>query len=375
MATPDRSLENKNGRGTAEPTPVNTAVAAISLMNVHTWSDHALSVTNSVAGVVALIAAAVLLVSLGFLYFSGSALSSRVATSPVAIPEPRIAKTVDAGDRRNGGVGSTEFESLAAPSPALQRPTERANGEKAAAEDDRKVARLTQELTEARLAAEARRADLDKLQRDLAEAQKSDKAKTERVTRLESDFETVKRSEQEKTSRVAQLEDQLGQVQKSEAGRDSRLAQLEKDLEVARKPSAQKVPPPAEGPDSVPETARNVTPAQREQFLHAVQGRATGKVIVSAFFENKETHDFGRTVIGLLRAAGFEVVEQAPVNFFTTSRPSSGVRIGCEDMSHPPAHFVTIRKGFEAMGIEIPDASIVNAQEPNVVEIQITPKE
>ena len=364
MAMPDPALENKNGGARAEPIPVNTAVTAFSIMNVHTWSDQALSLTNSVAGVVALIAAAVLLISLGFLYFSGSALSSRVAAPAVAIPEPRIARTVDAGDRRNGGFGSTE-----------SLPTERVNGEKAAAEDDRKVARLTQELTEARLAAEARRSDLAKVQRDLAEAQKSDKAKTERVARLESDFETVKRSEQEKTSRVVQLEEQLGQVQKSEAERTSRLTQLEKDLAVARKASTQEVAPPAEGPDSAPKTARNVTPEQREQFLHAVQGRATGKVIVSAFFENKETHDFGRSVIALLRAAGFEVVEQAPVNFFTTSRPSSGIRIGCESMSHPPSHFVSIRKGFEAMGVEIPDASIVNAQDPDVVEIQITPKE
>jgi hypothetical protein len=98
-------------------------------------------------------------------------------------------------------------------------------------------------------------------------------------------------------------------------------------------------------------------------------------VIVSAFFENKETHDFGRSIVALLKNAGFTVVEQAPVNFFTTSRPSSGIRIGCEDMIHPPAHFATLRKGFEAMGIEIPNASIVNADASDLVEIQITPKE
>jgi hypothetical protein len=69
------------------------------------------------------------------------------------------------------------------------------------------------------------------------------------------------------------------------------------------------------------------------------------------------------------------VVEQTPANFFTTSRPSSGIRIGCEDMAHPPAHFATLRKGFEAMGIEISDSSVVNADSTDIVEIQITPKD
>ena len=109
--------------------------------------------------------------------------------------------------------------------------------------------------------------------------------------------------------------------------------------------------------------------------MRAVQGLPTGKVIISAFFENKETHDFGQSILKLLKDTGFTVVEQTPVNFFTTSRPSSGIRIGCEDMIHPPAHFATLRNGFEAMGIEIPDSSVVNADSNDVVEIQITPRD
>ena len=398
---------------------MNTTVTAISIMNAHTWSDHALTTTNSIAGMVALVAAGVLLLSLWLLYFSGSALSSRIS-APLETSEPRVAKAVESGERRNGNSRTAESQ------------VAQANGEKAIAENQRKVDRLTKELTEARLAAEARRSDVAKLQRDLAEAQKSDKAKTERVARLENDFETVRRSEQDKTSRVAQLEEQLGTVQKGESDRASRVTQLEKDLEAtrkalaqqqkdleaarktsaqkekdldearkasaqkekdleeARKASAQKekdlevarkastekaATASVQSPVAVAETARTITQPQREQFLHAIQGRPTGKVIVSAFFENKQTHDFGKSVIALLKTAGFEVIEQAPVNFFTTSRPSSGVRIGCENMSQPPRHFVTLRAGFEAMGIEIPDASIVNAQDPDVVEIQITPKE
>ncbi len=393
---PDAPPKGKNGDVQAEATPVNTAVTAFSIMNVQTWSDQALSQMNSIAGVVAFVAGVVLLLSLGFLYVSGSALSSRLATSPESAGSKAPRPVETAAPPRNGS-----------------------NGEKASVEDQRKVERLTKELTEARLAVEARRADMARLQRELAEAQKSDKTKTERVARLENDFETVKRSEQEKSSRVAQLEEQLGRVQKTEAERNSklaqleeqlgrvqktdtegtsrlaqleeqlgraqktdaeraaRLAQLEKDLETARQASAEKTSPAFAAAAQLPVTgtSRAITGAQREQFLHAVQGRATGKVLVSAFFENKETHDFGNSVIALLKAAGFEVIEQAPVNFFTTSRPSSGMRIGCENMAHPPKHFSTVRSGFEAMGIEIPDASVVNAQTPDVVEIQITPRE
>jgi hypothetical protein len=347
MATAEPPTEINSNGPVPEAPPVNTAVTAISIMHVHTWSDQGLSLTNSVAGIAALISAAVLLGSLALLYFSGHELSVRVSRA-IDRPEPAAAKTSDAGDRRNGS-----------------------SGEKTA-RDERKVARLTRELSEARLAAEARRADLAKVERELAAAQKSDKIKTERVARLENDFATVKRSEEEKGSRVSQLEEQLGKMRKAEVDRTSRLTQLEKDLETARKASSR---PETDTAAAAAENGRTITPAQREQFRQTVKGHATGKVIVSAFFENKETHDFGQAIIALLKSAGFEVIEQAPVNFFTTSRPSSGVRIGCEDMAHPPSHFLTIRKGFEAMGIQIPDTSVVNAQEPDVVEVQITPKE
>src|ERR1700737_2377287 len=120
---------------------------------------------------------------------------------------------------------------------------------------------------------------------------------------------------------------------------------------------------------------RKITPEQRAQFLNAVRGRPTGRVIVSAFFDNKETHDFSQEILSLLRQGGFEVIQSAPINFFTTSRPLSGVRIGCEDIVNPPPHFATVEKGFRAIGLDAPTTTLINAREKDVVEIQVTPKQ
>jgi hypothetical protein len=101
----------------------------------------------------------------------------------------------------------------------------------------------------------------------------------------------------------------------------------------------------------------------------------TGKVIVSAFFDNKETHEFGAQILNLLKEDGFAVIQRAPINFFTTSRPSGGVRIGCENISAPPPHFATVRQGLKAMGVDAPTTTLINAREEGVVEIQVTPRE
>src|SRR4051812_14591307 len=338
---------NGAAAGSSPSAGTRAAVNAISVLSLHSWPDHGLSAISSVAAIVGFVAAIILLVSLALVYFTGTEMKQRIQMTsrpagPVAFAgSPPAAQTN----------GNTAAEARA---------------------EKGKVDKLTKELTEARLFADSKKADLARTTTELDRIQQSEKAKGERVAKLESDFETVRRLEEEKSSRVRQLEEQLQSFRDADTQKTARLSQLQKDLESAKKsPSEMTV---AEGPP--PTTARRTLGvAQRETFLQAVRGHATGKVIVSAFFENKETHDFGASVINLLKEAGFTVVEQAPANFFTTSRPSSGIRIGCEDMTHPPPHFLTLRKAFEAMGMEIPDASIVNADGNDIVEVQITPKE
>jgi len=340
----------ENGAGAGPPEPSGTthaAVNAISILSFHTWPDHALSTINSVAAIVGMVAAVVLLLSLAILYFSGHEMNGRIRAGNRS-PEPVVQASVSPSDRSNG---SSAGESRA------QR---------------RQLARLTKELAEARSSVEARRADLTKTTAELDRIQKSEKTKTELVAKLESDVATIRRSEEEKSSRVAQLEGQISELRRADEEKTNRLSQMQKDLEAAQKASKQAL---ASWVAPTPEAGREISESQRTAFMQAVKGLPTGKVIISAFFENRETHEFGRSVLKLLKGAGFDVVEQAPVNFFTTSRPSSGLRIGCEDMAHPPPHFATLRKGFQAMGIEISDSSIVNADASDIVEIQITPKD
>jgi hypothetical protein len=343
----------ENGVGKAPPAASGTthaAVNALSVFSFHTWSDHALGTINSVAALVGLVAAAVLLVSLAILYFSGHEMNGRVRAAVVRSPESALRASVLPSDRSNGN----------------------ANPESRA--ERKQVMRLTNELTEARSSAEAKRADLAKAATELDRLQKSEKAKTERVAKLENDVATIRRSEEEKSSRVAQLEGQISELRRGEDEKATRISEMQKDMETARRTSEKQAVAARSTPPTT-EAGRLISETQRTAFMQAVQGLPTGQVIISAFFENKETHDFGRSILKLLKDAGFTVVEQAPVNFFTTSRPSGGVRIGCEDMAHPPAHFATLRKGFEAMGIEIPDSSVVNADATDIVEIQITPKD
>lgn len=337
----------ENGAEASPPEPTGTthaAVNAISILSFHTWPDHALSTINSVAAIVGLIAGGVLLLSLAIIYFSGHEMTKRIRS-----PEPVARASASPIDQPNG---TSSGESRA---------------------ERRQMARLTKDLAEARSSAETRRADLTKATAELDRIQKSEKAKTERVVKLESDVATIRRSEEEKSSRVAQLEGQISDLRRADKEKTTRFAQIQKDLEAAKKKSEQQTL--AAGAAPTPEAGREISETQRTAFMQAVKGLPTGKVIISAFFENRETHEFGRSVLKLLKGAGFNVIEQSPVNFFTTSRPSSGIRIGCEDMAHPPGHFATLRKGFEAMGVEISDSSVVNADSTDIVEIQITPKD
>ena len=258
----------------------------LSVLDMHSWSDYVLHLVNSTATIVAIMAAALALMSIAVMYFTGTELTERAK-------------------QKNPVSGLDRRESL----------------------------RLAQTETE------------------LAAARRLEAAQSSHLTKTEAELAEVRRSEAAKSSRLAQVEAELAAARRSAEETNALVKQLEHK----------------QGP-------RTITSEQRSQFLNAVRGLPTGKVIVSAFFDNKETREFAAQILSLLNAAGFNIIERAPLNFFTTSRPSSGVRIGCEDMNNPPPHFDTVREGLRAIGVDAPTTGLVNAQQDDVVEIQITPK-
>jgi len=317
-------------------------------MDVHSWSDYALNLANSAANIIGVIAAALLLIAIALIYFTGSELTERAKGKLV---EPR--------------------------------------------QDQAKALRQSQaELAAARRSEETKAAHLEKVETELAAAQKSEQAKSSRLSQIEAELTAAKRSQEsmasrlskaetelaaarratdEKTLLLSQAEAEVAAARKSEEEKTSRLSQVEAELAIARRSADEagtlaKQLEQKQGP-------RKITPEQRTEFLNAVRGMPTGKVIVSAFFDNKETHEFGAQILNLLKEDGFEVVQRAPINFFTTSRPSGGVRIGCENISAPPPHFATVRQGLKAMGVDAPTTTLINAREEDVVEIQVTPRE
>ncbi len=214
--------------------------------------------------------------------------------------------------------------------------------------------------------------DLEQIQAELAAVLQSEEAKTLHLSEVEKELETTKGLEEWMASRLSKTEKDLTATRRFAEEKALRLAHVEAELASARH-SADEAKAMAtqleqkHGP-------RKITSEQQAQFLNAVRGRPTGKVLVSAFFDNKETHEFGQEILHLVKEGGFEVIESAPSNFFSTARPSSGVRIGCEDIVNPPPHFATVEAGFRAIGLDTPMTTLINAREKDVVEIQVTPK-
>lgn len=277
----------------------------LSILNVHSWSDYALNLAHSAANIIGAVAAAVVLIAIVFIYFTGSELNQR-ARGNIVIP------------RR----------------------------------DQTKALRQSRaELAAVRRDQEAKTLRLSKAEKELAAAKRSEESMASRLSQIQRDLEAARRATEEKASRLSQVEAELAIVRHSA-----------EEARATPRPSGQR------------QALRKITPEQRTQFLNAVRGLPTGKVIVSALFDNKDAHDFGTEILGLLREAGFEGVQPTPINFFTASRPSSGVRIGCEDISNPPPHFATVQAGLRAIGLEAPTTTLINAREGDVVEIQVTPK-
>jgi len=342
-----------------------------SMMNLQAWSDQALHALNSTATVVGVAATAVVLLCIVLIYFSGNELTSRImAKRETARGTP---PNIFAREEARPPNGAAEGKKAAAASRVAQLEAELESARHSDDTNKARAAQLERELSEARLAEKTNAARLSQMQTDLGKVRQSDEQKESRVAQLERELTEARDTEKKTAARLAQLETDLANSRRADEEKGVRLAQMDMDLQKARQSTDQakaetKRVESAEGP-------RLITPEQRKQFIESVRGLPTGKVLVSAFFENPETHHFGAELLGLLKSAGFSVVERAPLNFFTTSRPSSGVRIGCQDINNPPPHFETVRKALESIGLDAPTTNIVNADEDDVVEIQVTPKQ
>lgn len=340
-------------------------------MNLQAWSEHALNALNTTATIIGVVAAALVLLCLFLMYRSGTELTGRALAKSGAlktIPHPALAR-----QESSSGEPALQKSQKASAAKISQLETELAVARRSEKTTNSQVSQLESKLAEARRSDEAKATQLAQVQGELANARRLEAAKTSKLSQVEGKLTDAQRAEEAKASRLTQLETELTNVRRIEEQRLSRLSELEKELTNARQSASQAQDTAQrvefrQGPRTIP-------PSQRTQFLEAIRGLPTGKIIISAFFENQETHAFGAELLSLLKEAGFDAVERAPVNFFTTSRPSSGIRIGCQDITHAPAHFATMRKGLEAMGLDVPNTSIVNAQQADVVEIQITPKQ
>lgn len=298
----------------------------LSITDVHSWSDYALNLANSAANIIGIIAAAVVLIAIALIYFTGSELTERAKGKLVTSQQDQTKALRQSQAELSAAWKSEKATSL-------------------------RLSQIETELTAAKHSQESMASRLSKTQTELAAARRATDEKTLLLSQAEAELAAARKSGKEKTLRLSQVEAELAIARRSAEEAETLAKQLEQK----------------QGP-------RKITPKQRTEFLNAIRGMPTGKVIVSAFFDSKETHEFGAQILSLLKEDGFELIQRAPLNFFTTSRPSSGVRIGCENISDPPPHFTTVRQGLKAIGLDAPTTTLINAREKDMVEIQVTPR-
>jgi predicted nucleic acid-binding Zn-ribbon protein len=321
-------------------------------MDVHSWSDYALNLANSAANIIGIIAAAVVLIAIALIYFTGSELTER-AKGKLVTPQQNQTKALRQSQAELAAARRSEETKV---SRLKKVETDLAAAQKSEQATSLRLSQIETELTAAKDSQESMASRLSKTVTELAAARRSTDEKTLLLSQAEAGLAAARKSEEEKTLRLSQLEAELAIARRSAEEAETLAKQLAKQLEQKQGP-------------------RKITPEQRTEFLNAIRGMPTGKVIVSAFFDNKETREFGAQILSLLKEDGFELIQRAPLNFFTTSRPSSGVRIGCENISDPPPHFTTVRQGLKAMGLDARATTLINAREEDVVEIQVTPRQ
>ncbi len=321
----------------------------LSITDVHSWSDYALNLANSAANIIGIIAAAVVLIAIALIYFTGSELTER-AKGKLVTPRQDQTKALRQSQAELAAAARRSEETKAS-----------------------RLEKIETELAAARESEKATSLRLSQVETELTAAKHSQESMASRLSKTVTELAAARRATDEKTLLLSQAETALAAARKSEEEKTLRLSQLEAELAIARR-SAEEAETLAKQLEQK-QGPRKITPEQRTEFLNAIRGMPTGKVIVSAFFDNKETHEFGAEILSLLKEDGFEVIQRAPLNFFTTSRPSSGVRIGCENISDPPPHFTTVRQGLKAMGLDASTTTLINAREGDVVEIQVTPRQ
>jgi hypothetical protein len=165
----------------------------LSITDVHSWSDYALNLTNSAANIIGVIAAAIVLMAIALIYFTGPELTKR-AKGKLVTPQ----------------------------------------------QDQMKALRQSQA--------------------ELATARGSEETKVSRLKKVEIELAAARRATDEKTLRLSQLGAELAIARRSAEKAETLVKQLERK----------------QGP-------RKITPEQRTEFLNAIRGMPTGKVIVSAF--------------------------------------------------------------------------------------------
>jgi hypothetical protein len=318
----------------------------LSVTDVHSWSDYALNLANSAATIIGIIAAAVVLIAFALIYFTGSELTER-AKGKLVTPQQDQTKALrqsqaELAARRSEETKASRLEKVE---------IELAAASKSEKATSLRLSQIETELTAANQSQESMASRLSKTETELAAARRATDEKTLLLSQAEAGLAAARKSEEEKTLRLSQVEAELAMARRS----TEEAKTLAKQLEQKQVP-------------------RKITSEQRTEFLKAIRGMPTGKVIVSAFFDNKETHEFGAQILSLLKESGFEVIQRAPLNFFTASRPASGVRIGCENISDPPPHFTTVRQGLKAIGLDAPTTTLINSREEDMVEIQVTPR-
>jgi len=361
---------------------------------MQTWPEHALLLVNSVANLLALIGAAIVLVAIVLLYFTGTELHKRGGEAGPVSGQDRskalrqrvsqLQTNLKAAQRSEEAialrVSRTEADLAAArrSDEAKQSRLNKLEADLAAAakaneQKSARVAQLQSDLKGARATNEKNSARLGQLEAELDAERTASNQKSSRLTKLEAELATVRAINEKNNARLTQVEAELAAANAANEQKSSRLSQVEPELAAAKK-TAEEAKALAKQLEKK-EQPRTITPERRSQFLDAVKGLPKGKVIVSAIFFNNEAHELGSEIVNLLDEAGFDVLAPEPLNFFTTSRPPSGIRIGYKNPTDKPADAVTLEKGFTVMGWPPERTTLVNGKDSDVVEIQVTPRE
>src|SRR6202040_3267161 len=194
----------------------------LSITDVRSWSDYALNLANSAANIIGIIAAAVVLIAIALIYFTGSELTERAKGKLVT---PR--------------------------------------------QDQTKALRQSQaELAAARHSEENKASRLEKVETELAAAWKSEKATSLRLSQIETELTAAKHFQESMASRLSKTEPELATARRAPAEKTLRLSQLEAELAMARR-SAQEAETLAKQLEQK-QGPRKITPEQRTEFVNAI---------------------------------------------------------------------------------------------------------